>query len=95
MAGYRYGRNSADDHSDIPFEISKEFPQRVTIYDRIDLEWVSAQVRKAPLVTLKGLSTLIQKRFGVTPSISHMDRIQQLAGISRIPGSRAKRVTAV
>ncbi len=33
--------------------------QTITIYERIDLEWVRAQVRENPLITLKGLSELI------------------------------------
>jgi hypothetical protein len=61
----------------------------------VDLEWVSKQVQENPLITLQQLAELIHQQFGVRPSISHMLRIHQLAGISRIPGSRAKQVKAL
>jgi transposase len=86
---YSRGHNPVEEFA---FEISQELPDRRTIYEQIDLEWVRERVRENPLVTLSGLSQLIHKQFGVSPSITHMLRIQQLAGISRIPGSRAKQI---
>ena len=91
MTSYRSDLNAVE----FPFEISRSIPQALTIYEQVDLEWVRGKVRENPLVTLKGLSELIREQFGVEPSISHMLRIQQLASVSRIPGSRAKQVTAV
>ena len=91
MTGYPCDPNAVE----FPFEISRPIPQALTIYEQVDLEWVRSCVRENPFITLKELSELICKQFGVEPSISHMLRIQQLAGISRIPGSRAKQVTAV
>lgn len=87
---YSHARNAME----IPFEISLEVPQRIIIFDQIDLGWVRSRVRENPLVTLKELAELVHQQFGVKPSLSHMERIFQLAGISRIPGSRAKQVVA-
>jgi site-specific DNA recombinase len=82
------GRNSVE----TPFELSQLIPQTPTIYEQIDLEWVKKQVRQNPLVTLQQLSDSISQEFGMTLSISHMERILRLAGVSRISGSRAKQV---
>jgi hypothetical protein len=90
MTSYPCAPNAVD----FPFEISRSIPQALTIYDQVDLEWVRGKVRENPFVTLQQLAELIHQQFGVKPSISHMLRIQQLAGISRIPGSRAKQVAA-
>ena len=84
--------SSAHNPVKIRFEVSRQFPQTMTIYEQIDLEWVKTRVREHPLVTLRELSQLISKQFGVAPSISHLQRIQKQAGISRIPGGRAKLV---
>jgi hypothetical protein len=94
MTSYRDARNSVIEAEEIPFEISQVLPQKITIHEQIDLDWVRDQVRANPLVTLKGLSDLIHQQFGVTPSLTHMERILRLASISRIPGSRAKQVAA-
>jgi hypothetical protein len=95
MTIYRHDRSAVARTVGIPFEVSQELPRTMTIYERIDLEWVRARVRENPLVTLRGLSQLIQQQFEVIPSISHMLRIQQLAGISRIQGSRASGITQI
>jgi site-specific DNA recombinase len=87
-------RNSVIESEEIPFEISQSLPQRLTVYEQIDLEYIRQQVRQNPLITLKQLSDRIGKKIGVSPSISHIERIFRLAGISRIPGSRAKQVAA-
>lgn len=91
MTGYPCAPNAVE----FPFEISRSIPQAQTIYDQVHLEWVRQKVRENPLITLQQLNDLIHQQFGVKPSTSHLLRIQQLAGISRIPGSRAKQVTAV
>lgn len=88
LMGYRNGRNDAE----VPFEVSQLIPRAPTIYEQVDLEWVRTKVRENPSVTLKELSDLIHQEYRVSPSISHMLRLQQLAGISRISGSRAKQV---
>ena len=85
---YRQDRSSVK----TPFELSQALPGTITIYEQIDLEWVRERIRENPLVTLRSLSQLIKQQFGVAPSISHVLRLQQLAGISRIPCSRAKTV---
>jgi site-specific DNA recombinase len=90
---YSRGHNPVEPVEEFAFEISQDLPDRRTIYEQIDLEWVRERVRENPLLTLMQLSQLIHTQFGVAPSISHMLRIQLLAGISRIPGSRAKQVT--
>jgi hypothetical protein len=87
---YSDGRNSVGEAEEIPFEISQSLSQTPTIYEQIDLEYVRQQVQQNPFVTLQELSYLIYQKFGVEPSITHMLRIQRLAGISRILGSRAK-----
>jgi hypothetical protein len=94
MTSYSHDRNSVDSPLDIPFEISKEMPQRTIICEQVDLEWVRSEVRENPLITLRELSELIHRRFGVEPSVSHVERILRLSRISRIASSRAKQVAA-
>src|SRR5215813_8302840 len=84
MEPYTRGHNPVEEFA---FEINREVPQTKTIYDRIDLQWVRDRVRENPVVTLSELSQLIGKQLGVAPSVSHVLRIQQLAGIARVPGS--------
>lgn len=90
MTNYSRGHNPVKKFA---FEISRMLPQAKSIYEQVELDWIRERVRENPLVTLSKLSQLIHKQFGVTPSVSHMLRIQQLAGISRMPGSRTKVVT--
>ena len=90
MTSYSYDHNVEN----VSFEISCKIPQAVTIYEQVDLEWVKDKVSENPLLTLKQLSDLISKKFSLVPSLSYMDRILRLAGISRITGSRAKKVAA-
>jgi site-specific DNA recombinase len=92
LTNYSDGRNSVVEAKEIPFEITQTLPHTPTIYEQIDLEYVRQRVRENPLITLKELADLSHQQFGAEPSITHMLRIQQLAGISRIPGSRAKHV---
>ena len=75
------------------FELSHELPNTMTMFEKIDLEWVRARVRENPLLTFSQFAQMINKQFGVKPSISHVLRIQQMAGISRLLGSRRKQVT--